>query len=88
MVKHYSKILTDEVHLHDILGAKKASDKPFSKKHKFDIEFIIGDRIGRDGKFVYAYQVINRTKNFYKKFVKQRNSVIKDVEGKLSEHKE
>lgn len=87
MGKNYSITLTDEIHVHEMLGIKKASKKPFSKKHKFDSETIVGERIGKDGKLAYIHQVIDRTKNYYKKFVKQDNVVIKDIEGKLTEHK-
>lgn len=87
MGKNYKLNFTDEISVHDILGMKKASSKPFSKKHKFDIETIVGERIGKDGKLAYIHQIIDRTKNYYKKFVKQGDLVIKDIEGKLTEHK-
>ncbi|MDD4001511.1 MAG: hypothetical protein PHU35_01835 [Bacteroidales bacterium] len=76
----------EKVGLLDILKFKKNSLNPFSKKHKNDNEIIIGDRIGRDGKLAFIYQIIDRTNNYYKKFVKVENQVIKNIEGKLTEH--
>lgn len=87
MGKNYKITLTDEIHVYEMLGLKKASSKPFSKKHKFDSETIVGERIGKDGKLAYVHQVIDRTKNYYKKLVKQGDTIVKDVEGKLTEHK-
>jgi len=70
-----------------MLGIKKRSKERFSKKHKFDYEVLQGERVGRDGKPVLIHQIIDRAKNYYKKFVKQGNKVIKDLEQKLTEHK-
>ena len=79
--------LYDSVKAYDLLGVEKKSKEGFSKDHKSDHEQLIGERIGRDGKPVFIHQVIDRTKNYYKKFVRQGGKVIKDLEQKLTEHK-
>lgn len=70
-----------------MLGIKKRGKEKFSKKHKFYYEALTGERIGQDGKSVLINQIIDRIKNYYKKFVKQENKIIKNVEQKLTEHK-
>lgn len=77
----------DTAKAYEMLGIKKKGQERFSKKHKFEYEVLTGERIGRDGKPVFIHQIIDRVKNYYKKFVKQGNKVIKDLEQKLTEHK-
>jgi hypothetical protein len=79
--------LSEKIRVLELIGLRKASSKPFSKKHKFDSETIVGERIGRDGKVAYVHQIVDRTKNYYKKYVKQGKKIIKDVECKLTDHK-
>jgi hypothetical protein len=69
------------------LGIKKKGQEKFSKKHKFEYEVSIGETVGRDGKPAFIHQIIDRTKNYYKKFVKQGDKIIKNIEEKLTEHK-
>lgn len=78
--------LYDSVKIYDLLEIKKKSRENFSKDHKWDHEQVIGGRVGKDGKPVFVHQIIDRTKNYYKKFVKHGNKVIKDIEQKLTEH--
>lgn len=79
--------LQDTFKAYDLLGTKKKGPDDFSKNHKWEHEQIIGERVGRDGKAAFIYQIIDRPKDYYKKFVRQGNKVIKDIEGKLSDHK-
>jgi len=79
--------IKDTVRAHVMLGIKKKSKERFSKKHKFDYEVLQGEKVGRNGKPVVIHQIIDRVKNYYKKFVKQENRVIKDIEEKLTNHK-
>ncbi len=67
---------------------KKKGQKKISKKHKFDYEVLIGERVGQDGKLVFIHQIIDRVRNYYKKFVKlkQGDKIIKDIEGNLTNH--
>lgn len=71
----------------DLLGLKRAGEEKFSKKHKYISETIVGKRLGKDGKVAYVHQIIDREKNYYKKFVMQGRKIIKDIEGKLSSHR-
>ncbi len=79
--------LHDSIKAYDLLGVKKKGKDSFSKDHRWNHEQLIGERVGRDGKPVFIHQVIDRTKNYYKKFVSQSGKVIKDLEQKLTEHK-
>lgn len=77
----------DQVKAYDMLGIKKKGKEDFSKDHKWEKEITVGERIGRDGKPAYVHQVIDRASNYYKKFVEQGNKIIKDIEGKLTDHR-
>ena len=79
--------LQDTFKAYDLLGTKKKRPDNFSKDHKWEQEQIIGERVGRDGKAVFIRQIIDRPKDYYKKFVRQDNKIIKDIEEKLSDHK-
>ncbi|HOK17621.1 MAG TPA: hypothetical protein PL164_02645 [Candidatus Paceibacterota bacterium] len=79
--------IKDTVKPYIMLGIKKRSRERFSKKHKFYYEILEGERIGKDGKPVFILQIIDRVKNYYKKFVKQGDKIIKNIEEKLTEHK-
>lgn len=76
----------DSVTGSELLGVKKMGETPFSKKHKWGYEQIIGERVGKDGKIAFVHQVIDRVKNHYKKFVRRENRIIKDDEGELTNH--
>src|SRR4051812_6965136 len=64
-------VINERIRVYDILGLKKFGDKPNSKDHRAVSETLVGKRIGRDGKVAYVHQVIDREKNYYKKYVKQ-----------------
>lgn len=78
--------LFDQIKAYDMLGIKKKGKEDFSKDHKWEKEIIIGERIGRDGMPAYVHQVVDRANNYYKKFVKQGERIIKNVESKLTDH--
>jgi hypothetical protein len=79
--------IKETIKVYEMLGIKKKGQERFSKKHEFEYEVLTGEKVGRDGKSVFIHQIIDRAKNYYKKFVKQGNKVIKDLEQKLTEHK-
>ena len=85
------RFITKEFHEHigliEMLTIKGKGLADFSNKHKLKYEGVIGHRIGRDGKLAYVEQVIDRVGNYYKKLVKQEDKIIKDIEGKLTEHR-
>lgn len=85
--KLFQVYIKDTAKPYIMLGIKKRGPKIFSKKHKFEEEVLTGERIGRDGKPVFINQIIDRVKNHYKKFTRQENKVIKDIEEKLTDHK-
>ena len=85
--KLFQVTIKESIKAYEMLGIKKKGQERLSKDHKFECEEIAGERIGRDGKPVFVHQVIDRAKNYYKKFVKQGNKIIKDIEEKLTEHK-
>ncbi len=70
-----------------MLGIKKRGTERFSKNHEFEYEVLKGERIGRDRKPAFIHQIIDRVKNYYKKFVKQEDKIIKDIEEELTNHK-
>jgi hypothetical protein len=72
---------------YEMLGIKKGGQERFSKKHRYYYEVLEGEGIGRDGKPAFIHQIIDRAKNYYKKFVRQGDKVIKNIKGKLTEHK-
>ena len=80
--------LYDSAKIYDILNMRKKTEKFFSLKHKWNFEQTIGDRIGLDGKPAFINQLIDRVNNYYKKFVKSEGEIIKDIEGKLTDHKQ
>ena len=79
--------IKETIKAHVMLGIKKKGLERFSEKHEFEEEVLSGERIGRDGKPVFINQIIDRGRNYYKKFVKQGNKVIKNIEEKLTDHK-
>jgi len=79
--------IKETIKAHVMLGIKKKGLERFSEKHEFEEEVLSGERIGRDGKPVFINQIIDRGKNYYKKFVRQGNKVIKNIEEKLTNHK-
>lgn len=79
--------LNDGIGVTDMASIERTPLIPFSKKHKKDYEMIIGDRIGRDGKLAFIYQIADRVNDFYKKFVSVGGKITKDIECKLSEHR-
>lgn len=85
--KYVEVFLEDSIKAYGLLGVKKMGKEPFSKKHKWEHEQVVGERIGKDGKPAFVHQVIDRVKDYYKKLVKQEDEIIKDVEGKLTNHK-
>jgi hypothetical protein len=72
---------------YSIASIKKKGPEKFSKKNKFEYEQLIGKRFGKDGRLVFIDRIINRVKDSYKEFVKEGNKIIRDFEGKLSDHK-
>lgn len=85
--KLFQVYIKETIKSHVMLGIKKKRPERFSKKHKFEYEVLTGERIGGDGKPAFIHQIIDRAKNYYKKFVKQGDKIIKDTEGKLTKHK-
>lgn len=79
--------LSDTVHAYDTIGSKRRGFSKFSKKHVWNLEQFSGNRIGRDGKLAFVEQVIDRARNYYKKYVRVGNRVIKNIESKLIDHK-
>lgn len=79
--------IEEKVKAYEMLGIKKRRQERFSKNHKFEYEALMGERVGRNGKSVFINQVIDRVKNYYKKFVKQGDKIIKNIEQKLTNHK-
>ncbi|MBI2464654.1 hypothetical protein HYV64_00795 [Candidatus Shapirobacteria bacterium] len=80
------KTFDENIGLTDLVSIIRVPKKPHSKKHKSDLEMIKGDRVGRDGRKAFVYQVVDRRDNHYKKFVKVGDKVIKDVDGRLKDH--
>ena len=85
--KLFQVYIKDTVKAYVMLGIKKKGQERFSEKHEFEEEVLTGEKIGRDGKPVFINQIIDRVKNYYRKFVRQENKVIKDIEEKLTDHK-
>lgn len=85
--KLFQVALKESVKAYEMLGIKKRGSEKFSKDHKFEYEVLTGERIGKDRKPAFVHQIIDRVKNYYKKFVKQEEKIIKDTETKLTEHK-
>lgn len=85
--KFFQVCVHDSGKSHELLGIKKRTERRFSKDHKFEYEVLIGERVGKDAKPVFIHQIIDRVKNYYKKFVKRKNIIIKNIETKLTEHK-
>jgi len=85
--KLFQITITDTIKSYEMLGIRKRGQEKFSKNHKFEYEVLTGERVGHNGKPVFIHQIIDRVKNYYKKFVKQGDKIIKNIEEKLTKHK-
>jgi len=79
--------LSDAVNTCDTFELKRRGFNRFSKKRIWNLEQFVGNRIGRDGKLAFVEQVIDRARNYYKKYVKVGDVVVKNNESKLTDHK-
>lgn len=72
---------------YSLSSIKKKGPVKVSKNHKFELEELIGKRVGKDRKVAFIHQIVDRVKNYYKKFVEVDGKIIKNIEGKLTDHK-
>lgn len=79
--------LVDTISVNDTLDLKRKGLEKSSKKHVWNLEQFVGNRIGRDGKLAFVEQVVDRVRNYYKKYVKVGDVVVKNIESKLTDHK-
>lgn len=75
------------VRTYPITNIKKKGPEKFSRKHGFQYEALEGKRIGKDGKLAFVRQIVDRGKGDYEKFVESEGKIIKNIKGKLTDHK-
>ena len=78
--------LKESLSILDMSTLKKRGKHKYSKKHIWEHEQTIGNRVGRDGKIAFVHQIIDRPTNYYKKYVEQGQKTIKNLMEQLTQH--